>query len=99
MKTECIYIILEHLFEGIIRNKGVIMQVRQTKVDYALIHEYLSYINFKHKYERIYLVEPVSSSQFVIRLKFPHTLETLPVYVNNRQWEYFLANREKSVQE
>jgi len=75
------------------------MQVRQTKVDYALIHEYLAYINFEHKYERIYLVEPVSSSQFVIRLKFPHTLETLPVYVNNRQWEYFLENREKSVQE
>jgi len=87
------------LLEGIIRNKGMIMQVRQTKVDYKLIHEYLAYINFEHKYERIYLVEPVSSSQFVIRLKFPHTLETLPVYVNNRQWEYFLANREKSVQQ
>ena len=73
------------------------MQVRQTKVDYALIHEYLA-ANYSYKYEKIYLVEPVSNSQFVIRLKFPHALETLPIYVSHRQWQYFLENREKSVQ-
>jgi len=57
---------LEHLLEGIVRNKGVMMQVRQTKVDYALIHEYLAYIKFEHKYERIYLVEPMSTWLLII---------------------------------
>ena len=64
--------------------------IRQFKVDYNLIHEYLIAIGFKFKYERIFLVESISNSQFVIRLKFPRVSETYPVYVTHREWEKFL---------
>ncbi len=64
---------------------------RQTRVDYNLIHQYLQYINFNEKYERIYLVEPVNQSSFVIRLKFPRTNETYPIYVKNTDWQTFIT--------
>ena len=67
--------------------------MRQLKVDYGLIHEYIKAIGFTHKYERIFLVEPINNSQFVIRLKFPHNIETYPIYVNHVEWEAFLKWR------
>ena len=70
--------------------------MRQLKVDYELIHEYIKAIGFTHKYERIFLVEPIGdgTAQFVIRLKFPHCIDTYPIYVHYAQWEAFLKWRE-----